>query len=313
MRNERKIRARPKMPKGLQDFLLLQIFFVAEFFIWLTARLGEKRVKFLARLIFVPFSHYNRKLCQRNLATVFRPLNRSPAELEHLYQAYLEYMIRFQVETARCFSIAPADLKEKVLLQGEAHLQSALKKGRGVLLVSGHVGTWWHVPCFLAAQGYKLGVVFNSFPYARIENYLIRQARRHNIELAFVDKGVQKLMRHAANKNEVAYLTFDVAVREGHSNWLPFGGTKININPGPAILALRYQIPVLFVSAYHGDDGLSHVIIHPEIIFGEKKSPENSNDLCRVWAEKLYSDILAHPEQWWGWGVSDLPCVRLRK
>jgi lauroyl/myristoyl acyltransferase len=177
MKNERKIRAHPQMPKGLQDFLLLQVFFVAQFFIWLTAPLGEDRVKFLARLIFVPFSRYNRKLCRRNLATVFQPLNRSPGELEQLDRDYLEYMIRFQVETARCFSIAPADLKEKVLLQGEAYLEAVLKKGRGVLLVSGHAGTWWHAPCSLAAQGYKLGVVFKSFPYARIENYLIRAAR----------------------------------------------------------------------------------------------------------------------------------------
>ena len=309
MKTRRKIRVRARIPGGLQEFLLLQIFFVAQFFIWLTARLSEKRAKFLTRLIFVPVSLYNRKLCQRNFATVFRPLNRSPAELAQLYQAYLEYMIRFQVETARCFSIAPADFNEKVLIQGESHLQATLKKGRGVLLVSGHAGTWWHAPCFLAAQGYKLGVVFNSFPHARIENYLIRHAQRHGIELAFVDKGVQKLMRHASRQNEVAYLTFDVAVRRKHANWLPFGSTKININPGPAILALRYQIPVLFVSTFHGDDGRSHVIIHPEV----EQQAESPDQLCRLWADKLYADILLHPEQWWGWGVSDLPCVRVHK
>jgi Kdo2-lipid IVA lauroyltransferase/acyltransferase len=310
MKNNRKIRARAKiLPKGLQDFLLLQIFFVAQFFIWLTTRLSEDRAKFLMRLIFVPASRYNRKLCQRNLATVFRPLNWNPAQLGQLYRAHLEYMIRFQVETARCFSIAPADFKQIVSVQGEAHLQATLKKGRGVLLVSGHAGTWWHVPCFLAAQGYKLGVVFNSFPYARIENYMTRHAHRHGIELAFVDKGVQKMVRRASRENEIAYLTFDVAVRKKHANWVPFGRTKININPGPAILALRYQIPVLFVSSHQGDDGRSHVIIHPEV----GPQPENPDSLCRLWAEKLYADILLHPEQWWGWGVSDLPCVRIQK
>jgi lauroyl/myristoyl acyltransferase len=142
---------------------------------------------------------------------------------------------------------------------------------------------------------------------------LIRAACRHGIELAFVDKGIQKMLRHAANKNEIAHLIFDVAVREGHSNWLPFGSTKININPGPAILALRYQILVLLVSAYHGDDGRSHIIIHPEIIFGDKNRPENPEDLCRTWAGKLYADLLIHPEQWWGWGVSDLAAVRTPK
>ena len=313
MKTERKVRARSKLPEGLQDFLFLQFFFVARFFIWLTARLGEDRAKFLVRLIFVPAARYNRKLCQRNLATVFRPLNRDPAELGRIYQAYLEYMIRFQVETARCFSIAKADLKKKVVVQGEAHLQATLKKGRGVLLVSGHVGTWWHAPFFLVAQGYKLGVVFNSFRYARIENYLVHHAQRHGVELAFVDKGVQKLIRQASRQNEIAYLTFDVAVRKGHANWLPFGSTKININPGPAILALRYQIPVLFVSSHHGDDGRSHVIIHPEIIFGDKSRPKNPDDICRSWAEQLYADILLHPAQWWGWGVSDLPRVRIPK
>jgi KDO2-lipid IV(A) lauroyltransferase len=309
MKRGRKVRFDPGLPKGLQDFLLLLAACVIRFFIWLTARLPEDRMKSLVRVLYRPCSWFNRRVCRRNLAAVFESFDRNPAQLDQFLQRYLAYMVRFQVETARCFSIPSADLEKKVLLQGENHLREALKKGGGILLVSGHMGTWWHLPIWLASRGHKVNVVFNSFP-PPIEHYLEQNARLHGISLAFVDRSVPAMMRQASRQNEIVFLTFDISVRRHHPNWLPFGRTKININPGPAILARRHHIPAHFVSISHGDARRSHAIIHPEASAGSNDQPARSNDLCRAWVDQLYSDILIFPEQWWGWGFSDLPYVR---
>ncbi len=309
----RKVRADSILPKRVQNFFILQIFLAAKVFIWLAARLKEEQVKFLVRVFYLPFSGFNRKICKRNLASVFGSQGRTPAELKQIHRAYLEYMVRFQAETLRCFSNTPGEWRRKVSLDGENILQDALNKGSGIMLVSGHMGTWWHIPCLLLKRGYKVNVVFNSFPYPSIENYLKQIAAKHGMTLAFVDKGVPQLIRHAARNNEVVYLTFDVAVRKRHTNWLPFGSTKININPGPATLAMRNKIPAHYVSSYYRDEKQTHAIIHPETMAEGKISRKNSNDLSRQWVEKLYADILRHPEQWWGWGFSDLPRVRVQK
>jgi|GEM_PF-4281755 len=308
----RKIRARPNLPEGLKNFLLLQIFYLVKLFVWLAKWLPEKRMKTLARMIFLPASRYNQKLCKRNMTSVFQPLGKTEADVEQLYAAYLKYMVRFQVETARCITIDFDGLKKKVVLHGEEHLRAALEKKRGVLLAGVHMGTWWHVPCILGATGHRLSVVFNSFPFAAVEEYLARAAGRYGVGMTFVDKGVPGLVRRAAQQNEIVYLTFDVAVRKGHANWVPFGHTKINISAGPAILALRNQMPVLYVSSYHGPDQ-SHLVIHPELTAAMAQNLQGADQLCRVLAEKFYADLVQRPEQWWGWGVSDLPRVRVRK
>jgi lauroyl/myristoyl acyltransferase len=310
--SSRKLRARPNLPEGPKNFLLLQIFYLVKLFVWLAKRLPEKRMKVLTQMIFLPAARYNQKLCKRNMTSVFQAAGKTPSDIERLYAAYLKYMVRFQVETARCFTIEFEGLKKKVVLHGEEHLRAALERKRGVLLAGVHMGTWWHMPCLLGAQGHKLGVVFNSFPYAAIENYLSGHARRYGIDLTFVDKGVPGLMRRAAQQNEIVYLTFDVAVRKGHANWVPFGHTKININAGPAILALRNQMPVLYVSSFHGPEH-SHLIIHPELTAPLAQNLQGADQLCRILAEKFNADLVRHPEQWWGWGVSDLPRVRVRK
>jgi lauroyl/myristoyl acyltransferase len=313
MKIRRKIRADSILPTRVQNFFILHIFLAAKVFIWLAARLKEDQVKFLVRIFYLPFSGFNRKICRRNLASVFGSQGRTPAQLKQIHKAYLEYMIRFQAETLRCFSNTPGEWSKKVLLEGEAFLQAALKQGGGVMLVSGHMGTWWHIPGLLMSRGYKVNVVFNSFPFPIIENYLKQQAARHGMTLVFVDKGVPQLIRRAARNNEVVYLTFDVAVLKHHTNWLPFGSTKININPGPATLALRNKIPVHYVSSCHRDEKQTQATIHPETAISGKNSRKDSNDLSRQWAEKLYADIMRHPEQWWGWGFSDLPCGRTHK
>ena len=305
----RKLRSRSLLPKKLQDFLILQIFYVARVFIRAAVFLNEPSARKLVRILYRPASRFNRRLCKRNLEAFFPAPHHGAERRERLYRDFLEYMVRFQEETARCFFIPPANLESKVWLNGEAHLREALKKGRGALIVSGHMGTWWHVPCLLAARGYKLNVVFNSFPFPPIEDYLRRSAARYGIQLTFVDKGVPRMMQRAAEKNEIVYLTFDVAVRQHHSNWQRFGATKININPGPAILALRCRIPVIYASTFHGDPQRSHVTLHPPT-FSDAAAGMRANDLCQSWVERLHSEILQHPEQWWGWGFSDLPRVR---
>jgi KDO2-lipid IV(A) lauroyltransferase len=299
------------MPKRLQDFLIVLGFYFARPLIRLISFLTETQARFLVRLLYRPFSGFNRRVCRRNLAAFFPPSARGSVDLKRLHRAYLEYMVRFQEETGRCFLSKTEDLEKKIWMQGETHLQETLKKGNGALIVSGHMGTWWHIPALLARRGYKLNVVFNSFPHPSIEDYLQRKAfARYGIKLTFVDKGIPQMMSQAAKNNEIVYLTFDVAVRKRHTNWLPFGSTRININPGPAILALRYGMPALYASTCHCDAHRSHVLIHPEIAPGPAGRKPDARDLCLAWTERFYAEVLLHPEQWWGWGFSDLPRVR---
>jgi Kdo2-lipid IVA lauroyltransferase/acyltransferase len=308
MKKARKVRSKPILPKGLQNLMVLQIFLFLRALVWLAAHLPEKRTRFLIRTIYPPSAGFIRRVCHRNLIAFFPSLACDTARLKQLHRAYLDYMVRFCHESARCGFNSAQEIEDRVWLRGEEHLQETLRKGHGAMVVSGHMGTWWHIPCVLARRGHKVNVVFNSFPFPMIERYLVRHAARYGIQLAFVDRGIPRMIRRAARDNEVVYLTFDVAVRSRHSNWLPFGATKININPGPAILALRYGIPVLYGTTFHGDPNRSHIILHPEMVPDrEKKDP---NNMCRAWVERLHSEIVLHPEQWWGWGFSDLPCVR---
>jgi len=307
--NDHKLRSRSLLPKKVQDFLILQVFYFMRCFIRAAVFLSESQARFIVRLIYRPASRFNRRLSKRNLSAFYPAPHHSPAHVERLYAAFLEYMVRFQEETARCFFAPLQSLEKKTWLRGEAHLQEALKRGRGALIVSGHMGTWWHLPCLLATRGYKLNVVFNSFPFPPIEDFLKRSAARYGIKLTFVDKGVPKMMMKAAEKNEVVYLTFDVAVRQHHSNWQRFGATRININPGPAILALRCRMPVLYASTFHGDPHRSHLTLHSPF-YPDAAPGTEPNDLCRAWVDQLHSEIVQHPEQWWGWGFSDLPRAR---
>lgn len=113
-------------------------------------------------------------------------------------------------------------------------------------------------------------------------------------------------MREVFQQNEIFYLTFDLIARKGYFNWLPFGRAGINIDPGPAILALRYQMMVLPIVTYHSDADHSHVIIHPEMSLENETGRLRPNELCECWLGLLHEQIKRHPEQWWAWGFADL-------
>jgi KDO2-lipid IV(A) lauroyltransferase len=191
-------------------------------------------------------------------------------------------------------------------LNGEEYLRETLARNRGALVISGHTATWWTVPAALAERGYPVTAVFTPIHFRRVEKKLLAQTQRYNVKLAFVGRDAYLAARRAIEKNEILYLTFDVAVRANRARTFPFGDAWLPVDPGPAILAVRNGMPTLQAACVHMDDGRNNVSIYtpdPAELSPRTVTPD---DLCRLWTDRLEKEVRLHPEQWWPWGYATL-------
>lgn len=286
--------------------LLLSILFqVYKLHVWLMGVLPEAGARRVARVISPLFVIPRRTHCRENLRRFFDPLGWTHVDRSRLQMANTDYLARLRVDISRGFVMSPEELRERVSLEGEHHLVNALNRGRGVMLVGSHMGTWWHAPGILAIHDHPITAVFNSIPLRGVEDYMRRFAARFNVSLTFVGQGAQAEAREIFRHNQVLYLSFDVTVRPSRSRWMAVGPAEIQIDPGPAIMAMRYRVPVLQITTTHVNPNRSIVKIHPETIIPKGKI-DRADAICRGWLETLTTDILAHPEQWWAWNYSTL-------
>lgn len=300
-------KSKPGPIRKLARAILAQTAFTAVRAVFRLFRLlGPSAALYLARILSPIFLLPTAPFRQRNFKRLLGPQGWTTGQYLRLHLAHGRYLSRLAVEISRLFAMSRGELAQKVSLAGEEHLQAALKKGRGVLLISGHTGIWWHLPGILALRGHDVTAVFASAPARGWEEYFAGLAGRFGVKLTFLGNGAGKTARQVFQHNGIFYLVFDLPVRESRHPWVPFGEAAINLDHAPAVLASRYGVPVLQAESFQTDSGHSQITIEPAAGPGAKRVGNAHEEALQRWIEKLERQITAHPEQWWLWNIARL-------
>jgi hypothetical protein len=78
---------------------------------------------------------------------------------------------------------------------------------------------------------------------------------------------------------------------------MPLGGAEFLVDVGPAVMALRHRVPVVWTRSYHDDSGGSHIQFTPAMEFAP--ATHGAEDVMRRWLGYLWSDLQARSHQWW--------------
>lgn len=233
---------------------------------------------------------------------VFLPSGWTHGQIRDLNRRHLHYVSRMIVEIARLTLISKDELQMRVLVEGEEQLQSALRDGRGALLIGTHLGNWWLARTALSSRGYRIANIANRLPIESLELHLQRVRERFDITTTFVGEGGRQLAEQTFERNEFFSVMSDISApgREDRSVVLSLGHAAINIDLGPALLALESRVPVLWLTIRRVGKRKHRVSIEPMFPSGSNSPPE-PGEIVRCWVEKLYAELLSRPEEWWHW------------
>lgn len=192
-------------------------------------------------------------------------------------------------------------LCEHVSFIGKEHIDAALAHGKGVLLVSLHLGNFELAIQRVGVAGIRPLVIGrplrNEYLYARI-----RRARtRFGAHLVDRDSAVKEMLRTLRKNGLVAVLN-DQYVRPSRGVFAPFLGARASTHAGVAMLALRTGAKV--VTGHALRDGEDH---HTVYVFPGPEVPrtgDRKRDIeaaTAAYNAALERFIREHPEQWmWG-------------
>lgn len=136
------------------------------------------------------------------------------------------------------------ELRARTRMEGIEHIEAALAEGGGVIMLTGHIGNWEVGGAALAARGMPLDVVGKGMANRRFEEDLF-EARRdlgmRVIEISDAPKGVLRALRDG---RAIAIVADQNMHR--HGIFLPFFDRLAATARGPALFALRAEVPVIF-------------------------------------------------------------------
>ena len=229
-----------------------------------------------------------------NLACAFPQV--SARERSRLTQRIFRNYARYLVDYGR-LRWARRDGFEGLIpaLEGEDHLRRALAAGRGVILVTGHVGNWELGGTFFGQSGVKVHVVTLPDGHRQIDAIRERYRARYAISTIVLDGSpfASLEMMAALKRNEMVAMLVD---RWGPTDGIasPFFGGTHHLPRGPFVLSRATGAPIL--SAFVVRDGASYrgIVEPPFVVAEEDLSPyaaRISGALERV--------IRRYPDQWY--------------
>ncbi|HEY7350914.1 MAG TPA: lysophospholipid acyltransferase family protein [Ktedonobacterales bacterium] len=205
------------------------------------------------------------------------------------------------VDFFRLSTVSAAELADYWEVSGLEHLDAALAKGRGCILISGHLGNFDYAMRHFINLGYTITVTQERLKPERLHELVMQARSTPGVHWAPVDSasGLRQLFS-ALRRNEVVIMPADRDI-QGHGEIVPLFGAPARLPPGGVQLAQRTGAALLGVFPHR--KGLAHghgEVVPLPVLTAEEEAAEPDplrQNLHRA-AKLLEQQIERNPEQW---------------
>ena len=221
-------------------------------------------------------------------------------------------LTRAALEIPSLFRINEKNVDSYAELENERYLTDELARGKGVLVLTAHLGNWelmsLAVSCKLGVPIYELVRPLDYAPMDRIISEIRTRTGNKIVDKDKSSGAVRQLLR----ENRLIAILLDQNSSWYEGVYVPFFGRTACTNKGLAMFAMRFDVPVAPVFNYRQKDGRYKIVFEKpvELI----KTGDISSDIIEN--TKLFNDIIEKhvrmaPDNWlWvhrRWRIKDIP------
>jgi len=242
----------------------------------------------------------HRNIAMESLALAFGD-EKSPEEIRAIGQECFYSMAGMAVEFFM-FMKHPARIRKFVGIEGLENLDAALKKGRGVVAVSAHFGSFPLLLSRLAQEGYRVHSILRHMRDESLDKLF--EGKRNAMKVGSVytqprQECVSQSLR-VLRQNEVLFVQLDQNFGTG-GIFVDFFGVKAATATGPIIFSLRTGAPLvpMFIRRIEGPRHQIEILPPLEI------SPSGNKDeavfkIVQELTNIIEGYIRKYPHEW-GW------------
>ena len=229
-----------------------------------------------------------RRVVERQIAAAFPEWDAARVDL--IARAAYENLGRTTIEAAM---LSRSDRGKVLELFDEPEhwglLEAAVRRGRGIIVVAGHLGNWELGGAYLAARGLDFEAVARQMENPLFDAYLTRTRNRVGMKVIYDGDAVRRVPRALRSNAAVAFL-MDQGTVGLASTWVPFFGRYAKTPRGPAVFALRLGAPVFFLAPLRKADG--------RFMLGIEEVPVHETGDRNADVDRIVADYTAVLERW---------------
>ncbi len=242
----------------------------------------------------------HRRIAIESLTMAFGS-EKSEKEIEKIARQCFTTMASAAVEFFM-FMRYPERIRRFVEIEGLQHLNDALAKGKGVVAVSAHFGSFPLLLSRLALEGYKVHTMLRHMRDEKLDKLFERKRDNMRVGSIYTQPRQQCVTSslQALRSNEILFVQLDQNFGTG-GVFVDFFGVKAATATGPIIFSLRTGAPIVPMFIYRVSGPRHKIVIEPgtQIEQGGDKQEKVTRTVERLTA-LIESYIRKYPHEW-GW------------
>jgi KDO2-lipid IV(A) lauroyltransferase len=237
-----------------------------------------------------------RRLALENIQLAYgSELDRS--EARRIVSDSYEHLGMNLVEFFRLPTLEHGELLDRVDMEGQEILDNALDQGKGVLLLSAHLGNWDYLSASIAMNGYSVALITKISRSAALNDIWMGYREKTGVTM-LMGRGTMKESLKQLKRGGIVGFVLDQNARRREGVFVPFFGRPACTLSSLAILSRRTGTPVIPVHTFRSKIG--HKVVFEPPIQTDNIEDQDLDILERTaaytrWTEKV---IREHPDQW---------------
>ena len=232
-----------------------------------------------------------KEVAYKNLKKVFS--DKSEEEIKKIIDKCYENYAR---NTAEIYLADKKKLYQSVKTVGWENLEKALKKNKGVILASAHLGNWELAGAYIATKK-KISVIIKKQRNPLFNDYMVKSREKENIKIIYKKNALREIIKDLKENYIVTILIDQSAGKSGiRTEFLSYPASTF---VGTAKIAIKTKSPIVPAFAIR-DENNENVFYFEKPIYTDEieNTPQNVKKLTDKLNKILESYILRFPEQW---------------
>ncbi len=250
---------------------------------------------FLADLHYF-FAFRDRRFVKANLRVIFpeaknKQLRKISKKVFRNFAKYLADFFRFE-------KLNRAYIDKNIKLENLHYFDQALTAGKGVIVLTAHLGNWELGGVVLAQLGYPFWAVALSHKNKKVNDFFVAQRARKGVNVIAMGKAIRSCISEIRNNHMVALVGDRDFTEKGIV--IDFFNKPTHFPEGPAALSLMTGASIIpGFMLRNSDDTFTLRIEKPVEFFPTGDKAKDLKNLIKVYNGIFEDYIRRYPDQWY--------------
>lgn len=218
------------------------------------------------------------------------------AWIESVARASYEHLGRETMMMLRLATMSREELIERTSTVNEDAAMAAVERGRGIVVVAGHLGNWEIGAAMMAARGYSVDVIAKRAANPLFYEKVLSARERLGVGVIDFQRATRQALQALRAGRSVAFAADQHAGRSGL--WVPYFGRLASTYRGPALMALRTDAAMFLSIPLRMPDGTYRITLDPILVERTGDMDRDVRRLTETYTKRLEEAVRANPEQY---------------